>query len=449
MSKILIIDDSDISANQISKQLVSQYFDVLRIDSRADSIQVIRDDIFKAVIVDAMLVNEQAFSICRSIKENFPQMPVFIVSPIYSIDAKIKTLQSGAEDYIAKPFNLDLFVTRLRYAIKTKDELDQLIARNKNSDLTLLTNNSMIFANTNIILIDDDIAEANYIKEILSGKIASLHIVETINELTENMISESEVIIASGYLVNHFGVEICSKIKNDPRFNEKSFMLLVEQDDETLLNESYKAGINEFATTPLNAEAFLIKLRRLLNITYFKKQLLGKLISELNLAIIDPLTGLYNRRHFDNKTTHLISKQQANNIPCALMIADIDKFKSVNDTYGHLIGDQVLIETSKRLKEIVSDIGSVYRFGGEEFVVLLENATLQQATNIAEKIRMRIAGTEFKITAKPYDIPVTISIGVTSLYKEDLKINNLIERADQALYQAKNSGRNKVCSISL
>lgn len=444
MSKILIIDDSDISAAQLSKQLISQYFDIYRITSSQNPIEALLADIYKAVIIDALLVGNLAFDTCKNIKDKFPQMPIFIFSPLYSEESKIKTLKCGAEDYIVKPFNLDLFITRLRYAIKTKDDLDLLISRNKNLDLTVLANDKMNFASSNTILIDDDIAEANYIKELLENKVASLKIAENLADLNDEIIAKSEVVIASGYLINHYGVEICSKIKNDPRFNEKSFMLLVAQDDDQLLIEAYKAGINEFTTTPLNGEAFLIKLRRLLNIAYFKKQLLGKLITELDLAIVDPLTGLYNRRHFDNKTLNLIAKCRADNIGLSLMIADIDKFKTVNDTYGHLMGDRVLIETAKRIKEAAAGKAGVYRFGGEEFVILLENTTLEAAVNLAEAIRLKIAAEKFKISLEPYEIPITISIGVTGLTTADLKIDSLIERADQGLYQAKDLGRNRV-----
>ena len=448
MSKILIIDDSDISANQLSRQLMSQYFDIVRINSSQNSIEAISVDIFKAVIIDAIMSGELAFELCTKIKASFPQMPVFIVSPIFSNEAKLKALRVGAEDYIAKPFDLDLFITRLRYAIKTKDDLEQLLSRNKNSDLSALINNKMDFASASIILVDDDIAESTYIREILEDKVASLVIVENLTALTDEVIAKSEVIIASGYLVNNFGVEICSKIKNDVRFNEKSFMLLVSQDDDELLKEAYKAGINEFAVTPLSSEAFLIRLRKLLNITRFKKQLVGKLINELNLAIVDPLTNLYNRRYFDNKTVNIIAGQISEQKPLSLMIADIDKFKTVNDTYGHLMGDQVLIEAANRLKDAVAENGGVYRFGGEEFVVLLEGKTLEEAASLAELIRQNIAKDKFKISSEPFEIPVTISLGVATLNDRDTEISSLIARADQGLYQAKDAGRNKVMVIT-
>jgi len=427
---------------------MSQYFDIVRITTTQNPIEAISSDIFKAVIIDAMIAGDLAFELCTNIKNYFPQMPVFMISPLFSNEAKLHSLRVGAEDYIAKPFDLDLFVTRIRYAIKIKDDLDQLISRNKNSDLSALINSKMDFASANIILIDDDIAESTYIKEILEGKVASLTVVENLTELTNEMIASSEVVIASGYLVSNFGVEICSKIKNDIRFNEKSFMLLVEQDDDELLKEAYKAGINEFAVTPLSDEAFLIKLRRLLNIANFKKQLVGKLINELNLAIVDPLTGLYNRRYFDNKTVNVIANHLANNKPLSLMMADIDKFKSVNDTYGHLMGDQVLIEAAKRMKDTVAEKGGVFRFGGEEFLVLLEGVDLEESTNLAELIRQNIVNDKFPISTAPFEISVTISIGVAILLPSDTTINSLIERADQGLYQAKDTGRNRIVVIA-
>lgn len=447
MSKILIIDDSEMSSTQLSKHLISQYFDVVRITTKQNPLEAIAGDIYKVVIIDSTIINDLGYQLCAEIKQHFPQMPIFMLSPIYDTESRIKALKSGAEDLITKPYDFELFVSRLRYIIKIRDDIDVLLTRNKNSDLSALLDSNFDIEKANIILIDDDIAETLYIKGILDNKVASLNIVENISELSDEIISSAHIIIASGYLINNFGVEVCIKLKNDRRFNDKPILLLVQQDDDDLLKEAYKAGINEFIITPINSEIFIIKLNRLLNILNFKRKLLGTLIHELDLAIEDPLTGLYNRRHFDNKTANLISESRQNGAAISIAIADIDKFKAVNDTYGHLVGDQVLVETAKRLKNSAEKKGTVFRFGGEEFIILFEGIAQSEASNLAEAIRQDIEKNKFKITVPPYELNITISLGVTTLLSTDTDMTTLIQRSDQGLYKAKESGRNKVVVV--
>lgn len=167
--------------------------------------------------------------------------------------------------------------------------------------------------------------------------------------------------------------------------------------------------------------------------------------SELEkMSMVDGLTGISNRRYFDNFLEKLWSINARENFPIALIMIDIDHFKKFNDTYGHLAGDQCLKEIATVIDNTVKRKGDfVARFGGEEFAVLLSNSTEKKAVELAERIRKNIENTE--ITCGENKIPVTISIGVASLTSNHKIIpDTLISAADSALYQAKNEGRNRV-----
>lgn len=164
-----------------------------------------------------------------------------------------------------------------------------------------------------------------------------------------------------------------------------------------------------------------------------------------HIATIDPLTGLYNRRHFFHLAEHAFTKALYDISPLCVLMFDIDHFKQVNDTYGHLIGDQVLIAVSLIIRNglRVSDI--LGRYGGEEFSAILPETTLEQGHLVAEHIRQTIEGTPIETEKGP--ISVTISGGVGKIFVDDsfstLTLNVLIDRADQALYKAKQTGRNR------
>lgn len=161
----------------------------------------------------------------------------------------------------------------------------------------------------------------------------------------------------------------------------------------------------------------------------------------------DPLTKLYNRRYFADVSKDILSIAKRERYPICVIMADIDNFKTINDTYGHLAGDIVLKEISKRLKQISRKSDIIARYGGEEFIILIPNAELNGSQQFAEKIRATIAYPPFKIDDKT-SINVTISLGLTHLHiKEDSTIEDIFVRADKALYEAKNSGKNRVFVI--
>lgn len=158
-------------------------------------------------------------------------------------------------------------------------------------------------------------------------------------------------------------------------------------------------------------------------------------------AATDRLTGVLSYSSLMDILEHQVNKAKQNDNPLCVMMADLDLFKKVNDNYGHLIGDVVLQHTAKRIQAAVRDFDTIGRFGGEEFVIILENTDLTLAKVIAERIRKGIADTPFQ--AKKFNITITISLGMAMLRKDD-HLETLLERADAAMYEAKKNGRNRV-----
>jgi diguanylate cyclase (GGDEF)-like protein len=177
-------------------------------------------------------------------------------------------------------------------------------------------------------------------------------------------------------------------------------------------------------------------------IYYFTAKLIKKLADARmhieKIAITDELTGLFNRRHLLSRFTQEFEQGKRLNTDLSCIIVDIDHFKSVNDQFGHLTGDEVLKEIARLFQNIVRAYDIVGRYGGEEFLVILPDSNLEQAWNFAERMRMKVK------EAVIADVAVTISLGVTSLQESDSSIDDLIKRADNALYAAKNAGRDRV-----
>ena len=165
------------------------------------------------------------------------------------------------------------------------------------------------------------------------------------------------------------------------------------------------------------------------------------------LSITDGLTGLYNKRYFLEVFDKEIERGRRSNSALSLIVMDIDHFKLINDTYGHLQGDSVLKEVASIIKENIRKIDFPARYGGEEFATILPNTNIENAVNIAEKIRKLMESHNFKAEKEP--LKVTISMGVAKLSDNVNDKLELIKMADDALYDAKKSGRNRVCTAKI
>ena len=164
-----------------------------------------------------------------------------------------------------------------------------------------------------------------------------------------------------------------------------------------------------------------------------------------NDAFTDPLTGLSNVRSFDRAFNQAKSRQMKSNESISIIVLDIDRFKQVNDTYGHLEGDQVLKKLAKILKNSQGPEAIVSRNGGEEFSIMIHNCGLKEAKERAEAIRKIIENSFFIINNGTKSIHISVSVGVTTYCDSTKEMDSLYDHADQALYAAKKSGGNKVC----
>lgn len=157
----------------------------------------------------------------------------------------------------------------------------------------------------------------------------------------------------------------------------------------------------------------------------------------------DGLTQAFNKRYFVEVLEREFARAQRTNHPLSLLMIDLDKFKSINDTYGHLAGDEVLSELCRRIKMLLRRDEVLARYGGEEFALILADTTLEDATHVGERIRQAVAARPFR--TEQHDIPVTASIGAAETSRQPLvKPSQFIELADQKLYVAKTTGRNRV-----
>ena len=209
--------------------------------------------------------------------------------------------------------------------------------------------------------------------------------------------------------------------------------------------EAIKKGASDFVFKPVRLDELLLRLQRVLKERELKKhssQIMKKL---QKLAITDGLTTLYNSRQFYEAIELEIDRSNRYNHPLGLLLLDIDNFKQYNDSHGHLEGDKVLATLGRTIKSLLRTMDSAYRYGGEEFTVILPETNIPKAETVGQRIRSAIESVRFFHESEK-TTSITISVGVTQ-YNHKEKVSTFIERADKAMYISKQKGKNMVTSL--
>jgi len=162
------------------------------------------------------------------------------------------------------------------------------------------------------------------------------------------------------------------------------------------------------------------------------------------MAITDALTGLYNRRYFDKVLPQELERARRYNLSFSILLIDADNFKKVNDTYGHLMGDRILATIGEAITHALRTVDFAFRYGGEEFIVILPETTIKSARRAAERIRQKVISESRKVLQNEVSSPVTVSTGIACYPRDATDAKALVALADNLLYQAKGAGKNRI-----
>ncbi len=236
------------------------------------------------------------------------------------------------------------------------------------------------------------------------------------------------------------GLEICERIRSQKK-NYIYIMMVSSDDQQSSVLKAYEYGADDFIRRPFDDCDLKLRLRVAERILKSQQELVDAREALKFEASHDPLVRLWNRKAILNLLTIELSRAKRMHSSLSVFFADLDHFKSVNDRYGHLIGDEVLRNAAVRMSGEMREYDHFGRYGGEEFLAVLPNCTAEVAREVAERVRQSVA--ERAVLTDPVRVELTVSIGVAQWRAND-ELPHLLERADLALYRAKDGGRNRV-----
>ncbi|HZD88583.1 MAG TPA: PleD family two-component system response regulator [Pseudolabrys sp.] len=450
-ARVLVVDDVPANVKLLEARLSAEYFDVATAYSGAEALAMAERAECDIVLLDVMMPDMDGFEVCRKLKANpaTHHIPVVMVTALDQPSDRVKGLEAGADDFLTKPVSDVALVSRVRSLSRLKmvtDELRMRAVTSKEIGIQSAEREAVAETGRNgrILIVDD--RKSSY--ERLVTTLTAEHAVDVETEPSEALFHAAEgdydLMIVSLGLQNFDGLRLCSQVRSLERTRNLPILAVAEPDNNQRLLRGLEIGVNDYLIRPIDRNELLARARTQIKKKRYTERLRDNMQASIEMAITDALTGLHNRRYMETHLGTLVEQAAARGKPIAVLVLDIDFFKSVNDTYGHDAGDDVLREFAIRLRKSIRNIDLACRYGGEEFVVVMPETDMGVATMVAERLRRRIAVEPFPIQQEMRLLDVTISVGIAALQRPDDSAATILKRADQALYRAKRDGRNRV-----
>jgi two-component system cell cycle response regulator len=453
-ARILVVDDTPLNLKLLQAKLTHDYYVVITAENGEEALKKVETEKPDLILLDIMMPGMDGFEVCTKLKEDeaTASIPVIMVTALSDVADRVHGLEVGADDFLTKPINDIALMARIRSLLRLKVIADEWQLREKTT-LQFASGakvETRILDNINgsrVLLIEEDPIDEQFIRTTLVKLAASVDVSRSVEDgASMARTGYYDVVMASLNLKNEDSLQICTQLRTNAATRQLPILLLANENDINRVAKGLDIGANDYLMRPLDEHELVARtrtqLKRKRNYDYLRKNL----ENSLALALVDPLTGIFNRRYLEAHVPRMLSRSDIVIKPLSVLLIDIDHFKNVNDTYGHMIGDAVLRGVVDRITASIRPSDFIARLGGEEFVVVMPETPITSAHMIADRLRNKIADSTISVESGKL-ISITVSIGCACMnLHENVLFDELLKQADKALYQAKNGGRNTVVS---
>jgi two-component system, cell cycle response regulator len=452
-ARILIVDD--VAANRIIQQarLAAAFYEPILAADGSTCLAIAREERPDLVLLDLGLPDMPGLEVLRQLRRDpaSRDIPVIALAGPRA-EERLAAFAAGADDVMNRPANERLLLARVRNLLRLKAESD--FPAQDALQITALAEAPTAFELQGIIaLVAPQPADAEGLRRALAGQLRDRLVVLSRREALAEVSAAHgrdglpEVFILQDDGQNPSGtLRLLSELKSHQATRHAAVCVVgpAGEGDEAAM--AFDLGADDAVGPRVSAEELALRTRGLLRRKRHSDRQRARMQDGLRLAMRDPLTGLYNRRFAAPRLTSVAVQAREEGSPFAVMVMDLDRFKQVNDLYGHAAGDQVLVEVARRLTANLRDTDVLARIGGEEFLAILPRSSMDTAQRVAERLCQVMEDDPIRLTSGE-ELSVTVSIGVAvagTQGDDSFAVEGLVEQADLALLESKGAGRNQV-----
>ena len=447
-ARVLVVDDVEANVRLLEAKLTVEYYDVVTCSDGVTAIELAAAEQPDIILLDVMMPGMDGFETCKRLKaaNATRHIPIVLVTALDGREDRIRGLEAGADDFVTKPLDDVILFARVRSLIRLKQVTDELREREESGRRMGIDNAAggrLRGSGGRVLVVDDNPRQL----ERVAVELAREHrpLVEADPEAAMAAASAPlDLMIVNVAAQGFDGLKLIAQARSNAGTRSLPILAIVDPTDRTRLVKALDLGANDVLSRPVDAEELAARARTQIRRKRYSDFLKQRLDHSLEMAVTDALTGLHNRRYMNGQLDALVKRSRHGGEQVSVLVLDIDHFKAVNDGFGHDAGDEVLREFAVRLATNVRAVDLPCRLGGEEFVVVMPGAELEDARRVADRIRKDVGATPFRVMGGKELLTVTISIGVATTAGPDDTPEALLKRADEGVYEAKASGRNRV-----
>ncbi len=453
-ARILVVDDIPANVKLLEARLLAEYFDVLTAEDGYQCLSIVENTQVDLILLDIMMPGIDGFEVCERLKGNpkTAHIPVVMVTALDQPADRVRGLKAGADDFLTKPVNDLQLMSRVKSLVRLKTLSDELRLRADTAKAIgmedMLSGDGRAEEPALVLLIDGRASSQERIVRTLKPIAEVVTMSDPQAAIFEAAENPFDLVIVNSNFDDHDPLRLCSQLRTLERTRFIPVLLVIDQGGEDMVVRALDLGVNDYLMRPIDPNELVARSLTQIRRRRFNERLRSSVRQTIELAVTDALTGLNNRRYLDRHLKILFDRSVARKRPLSLCITDIDRFKHVNDTYGHDVGDEVLRQFAGRIRSTVRGADLACRFGGEEFVVAMPDTTPETAQAVAERLRAIVEAEPFVIKSAGLSLAITASMGISSTVWSAETPESLLKEADKALYDAKVGGRNKVVAAA-
>jgi two-component system cell cycle response regulator len=445
-ARILVVDDIHTNRRLLEGRLSAEYFEVATAASGEDCLRLAREFAPDLILLDVMMPGMNGYDVCRRLKGDgaTAHIPVVMITALDQREERLSGLQAGADEFLTKPVDDVALFARVRSLLRLKlvmDELRQRQDRVADGEAPPAHESGLGGAAQVVVAAGDDRTARR-----LAAKLPSCVETRAFGDpaaATAAAREGADMVLIDLTGATFDGLRVVARIRSEAASRNIPILAVIDADNALAMVRALDMGVNDVVCRPVDAGEIAARTATQLRRKRYADQLRDRLDESLEMAFTDALTGLPNRRYVMARLREGLEGLDRDGEAVSVAVLDIDRFKPINDTYGHLAGDRVLRGMAERMGASLRASDVAGRFGGEEFLIVMRGADEAAALDAAERVRAALDARPFIVRETGEMLTVTLSAGVAQAVPGETA-EALIARADAALYAAKAAGRNRV-----